>query len=271
MESNPKESTAVRARGIRKTDNRKANGDQKARTGWGWVFLARAREIEGVTVRARNDEEDYHGLSLLIDRLSIEGVNFAFAIQSICNIRKLFTQQSDADSLAPGGRLSVSTVEFQFDDAQTVARAEQYRRRKATAVLAVVFTDIAGSTELRERLGEYRYEDLRESHDQCVRELIEKDDAGVVVKSTGDGALAVFAEPSTAVLRCLAIQELMETHAHFKLRVGIDIGQVSLATRMALSWMFSDGTSTAQPEYSHLPNLNTYLRAFTSMTALLHG
>ncbi|MBI4025113.1 MAG: hypothetical protein HY360_09040 [Verrucomicrobia bacterium] len=128
-------------------------------------------------------------------------------------------------------RFQMNNHETQFYDAQMVATAEAYRKRKTTSVLAVVFTDIAQSTELRERLGEIEYENLRELHDQTVRELAERDDAGAVLKSTGDGALAVFAEPSTAVMRCLGIQKLMATQPHFKLRIGIDMGQVSLASK----------------------------------------
>jgi class 3 adenylate cyclase len=48
-------------------------------------------------------------------------------------------------------------------DENAVRTAEEYRRRKATSVLAVMFTDIAGSTELREQLGEVTYELQREA------------------------------------------------------------------------------------------------------------
>lgn len=116
-------------------------------------------------------------------------------------------------------------------DERAAAVADEYRRRKATSVLAVVFTDIAGSTELREQLGEIIYEKHRESHDETVRGLVESGDAGVVVKGTGDGALAVFSEPSTAVLRCLEVQDTIASDPHFRLRIGIDMGQVSVTSQ----------------------------------------
>lgn len=115
-----------------------------------------------------------------------------------------------------------------LSDSRTEERAEEYRRRKTTSVLAIVFTDIANSTALREQLGEVYYERLREEYDSGFSRIIENEEGGAVVKSTGDGALAVFAEPSTAVERCLQVQRELGGHPHFKLRIGIDMGQVSV-------------------------------------------
>ena len=107
--------------------------------------------------------------------------------------------------------------------------AEQYRRRRATAVLCPVFGDIKDSTRLLEELGEVEYEELRQSHDRAVRHIIERDREGALLKTYGDGFLAVFAEPSTAVERCLEIQQDLKAQGHrFQLRIGIDMGQVAL-------------------------------------------
>jgi len=121
-----------------------------------------------------------------------------------------------------------------YIDEFAVKGAEQYRRRKTTSVLAIVFTDIANSTQLREDLGEIKYEELREDYDKKFTNIIRADDAGAVVKSTGDGALAVFSEPSVAVERCLQTQRELGTHPHFKLRIGIDMGQVSVKSEGGL-------------------------------------
>jgi len=97
-----------------------------------------------------------------------------------------------------------------------------------------MFTDIAGSTELRETLGEVAYEFQRETCDENIRDLVESGNAGAVVKSTGDGALAVFAEPSNAVSKALEIQESLASHSYFKLRIGIDMGQVAINSRSGI-------------------------------------
>lgn len=114
------------------------------------------------------------------------------------------------------------------DPTPELQKAEAYRLRKATSVLAIVFTDTANSTAIRESLGDVRYETIRESFDEAVAAIIEEGDDGVVVKSTGDGCLAVFAEPSTAVERCLRIQRELGEHEHIRLRIGVDMGQVSV-------------------------------------------
>ncbi len=119
-------------------------------------------------------------------------------------------------------------------DEAAIRIAEEYRRRKATSVLAIMFTDIAGSTELREKLGEVSYEQHRETHDEAIRDLVESESGGSVVKSTGDGALAVFAEPSEAVRKALEIQTMFETDQHFKLRIGIDMGQVTIVSQAGI-------------------------------------
>jgi len=116
-------------------------------------------------------------------------------------------------------------------DERAVRIAEEYRRRKATSVLTIMFTDIAGSTELREKLGEVSYEQHREAHDEAIRDLVESANGGSVVKSTGDGALAVFAEPSEAVRKALELQTLLGTDEYFKLRIGIDMGQVTVISQ----------------------------------------
>lgn len=115
-----------------------------------------------------------------------------------------------------------------LSDSRTEERAEEYRRRKTTSVLAIVFSDIANSTALREELGEIHYERIREEYDGTFSRIIENDEGGAVVKSTGDGALSVFSEPSIAVERCLRVQQELGGHPHFKLRIGIDMGQVSV-------------------------------------------
>src|SRR5262245_62294818 len=100
-----------------------------------------------------------------------------------------------------------------------VERAEEYRRQKMTAVLAIVFTDIAGSTELRELLGEIEYERIRVDHEAAVRDVVESNSLGRIVKSTGDGVLAVFAEPSASIEHLLRLQRSLNDHPQFRLRV----------------------------------------------------
>jgi class 3 adenylate cyclase/CheY-like chemotaxis protein len=110
---------------------------------------------------------------------------------------------------------------------QTVAKAEAYRRRKRTAVLAIMFTDVEKSTQLREELGEVTFQRIQEQHDSTLRRIVEESGLGAVVSSMGDGVLAVFAEPSTAVERAMEIQSVFRKHDYLRIRIGIDMGQIS--------------------------------------------
>src|SRR5579862_4217631 len=72
-----------------------------------------------------------------------------------------------------------------------------------TMVLTIFFDDIKGSTALKESMvgsqSEQAFHTLRHEHDELMEEIICRDGGGQIVKSTGDGVLAVFLSPSVAV------------------------------------------------------------------------
>src|SRR6478736_10202534 len=73
-----------------------------------------------------------------------------------------------------------------------------------TAVTSLLFTDIEGSTRLWEQEPERMQSALRR-HDAIVRSAIEQT-GGAVVKMTGDGVHAAFADPFQAVTAALTVQ-----------------------------------------------------------------
>jgi class 3 adenylate cyclase len=99
-------------------------------------------------------------------------------------------------------------------------------------VRVVFFDDMRGSTLLKELLAEQSDEDafhaLRREHDRLVCDVIERDGAGQVIKSTGDGLLALFERPSLAVERAIEIQDRMHEHPHLRVRIGLDLGEVKV-------------------------------------------
>jgi len=104
--------------------------------------------------------------------------------------------------------------------------------REETCVRVVMFDDMRGSTALKERLArqsdEEAYHALRREHDELVAEIVTRDGAGEVLKSTGDGVIVVFSRPSVAVERAIEIQERLHEHPHLRVRIGIDCGEVKL-------------------------------------------
>ncbi len=56
-----------------------------------------------------------------------------------------------------------------------------------TRVRVVFFDDMRGSTALKERLTEDAFQRLRKEHDRLVTEIVTRDAAGEVIKSTETG------------------------------------------------------------------------------------
>jgi predicted ATPase/class 3 adenylate cyclase len=75
----------------------------------------------------------------------------------------------------------------------------------ASQTLAFLFTDIEGSTRLWEQHRQPMKEAL-ERHDAILREAVESSN-GQVVKSTGDGLMAVFGSAADGVTACLKAQD----------------------------------------------------------------
>lgn len=101
-----------------------------------------------------------------------------------------------------------------------------------TVVRVIFFTDMKGSTALKEDLAErwdeHSFQRLRQEHDALLIECITRDQAGQIIKATGDGFLALFTKPSTAVERAMEIQEKLRGHPQVRVRIGIDMGEVRL-------------------------------------------
>jgi adenylate cyclase len=98
----------------------------------------------------------------------------------------------------------------------------------------IVFTDIVGSTEMMERLGEERWLDLMYLHNQLVRDCVAAH-RGSVVKSQGDGFMIVFASAAASLSFAVHLQERLAEHneSHrdepLGVRVGAHTGQVYAA------------------------------------------
>jgi class 3 adenylate cyclase/tetratricopeptide (TPR) repeat protein len=96
--------------------------------------------------------------------------------------------------------------------------------------LAVVFTDMVGSTELTSRIGDEAFGDLRRAHFAALRRAVDEA-GGSQVKGTGDGILAVFGSAAAAVDCAVAIQQAIDVVGRdgvpLEVRVGVAVGDVS--------------------------------------------
>ncbi|HEX5223543.1 MAG TPA: adenylate/guanylate cyclase domain-containing protein [Solirubrobacteraceae bacterium] len=100
-------------------------------------------------------------------------------------------------------------------------------RPASERVLAtVMFTDIVGSTALASEMGDGRWRELLGRHDSIVREEVGRH-RGRVVKSLGDGALALFDGPSRAVGCAVSLRDRLAA-IDLPIRAGLHTGECEL-------------------------------------------
>jgi WD40 repeat protein/class 3 adenylate cyclase/tRNA A-37 threonylcarbamoyl transferase component Bud32 len=103
--------------------------------------------------------------------------------------------------------------------------------RHRTDVVALVFTDIVGSTSLKHQLGDRAGVSLIQRHHAVVRECLAGFPAGKEVETAGDSFLIAFSTPSAAVEFALLLQARVRefskgSAAELQDRIGIHVGEV---------------------------------------------
>jgi class 3 adenylate cyclase len=93
----------------------------------------------------------------------------------------------------------------------------------AIAQIALLFTDLSGSTALYERVGDAAAYTLVREHYAFLTRLVRAHD-GAVVKTIGDAVMAAFAEPADAVHAALAAQAGAGAMAAGALKIGLHAG-----------------------------------------------
>jgi class 3 adenylate cyclase len=81
------------------------------------------------------------------------------------------------------------------------------QRLKITS-LTFLFTDLKGSTELYERVGDRTAFDLVRAHFRVLQEIVAAE-AGAVAKTIGDAVMATFPTPDRALTAALRMREAM--------------------------------------------------------------
>ena len=95
----------------------------------------------------------------------------------------------------------------------------------AAAVHTILFTDIADSTALTQRLGDAKAQELLRIHNTIVRDAL-KAHGGAEIKHTGDGIMTSFPSASHALDFAIAIQRAVAAHVeqHADSPLGVHIG-----------------------------------------------
>ena len=101
----------------------------------------------------------------------------------------------------------------------------------STETVAILFTDIVGSTELSQRLSAEAADAVRRGHFSLLRQAV-TESGGSEVKNLGDGLMVVFRSASAALGCAVAMQQGVEqdnrgSENPVGLRVGLSGGEVS--------------------------------------------
>jgi class 3 adenylate cyclase len=92
--------------------------------------------------------------------------------------------------------------------------------------LAIVFTDVVGSTALGEEIGDKAMNDVRRAHFAQSRKLIDKF-KGREIKTMGDGFMTAFKSADLALDYAIALQR-NTGHPKIQIRAGIHIGPMQV-------------------------------------------
>jgi class 3 adenylate cyclase len=102
------------------------------------------------------------------------------------------------------------------------------QRFKITS-LTFLFTDLKGSTELYERIGDLAAYDLIQAHFRILEDIV-KDRSGSIVKTIGDSVMATFPSPIEALRAALDMRKAMDDLNLRKhrddiiLKIGLHVG-----------------------------------------------
>jgi class 3 adenylate cyclase len=137
-----------------------------------------------------------------------------------------------------GGASYIPDDEVRMTILSFVLSPEAAQARQAAAVLtnvppdptpdllAVLFTDLVGHTEMMSRLGDERGRVVLREHERITREVL-KQHGGTEVKTMGDGFMASFGSVTKAVECAIALQRAFSEREGEPLavRVGLNAGE----------------------------------------------
>ena len=152
-----------------------------------------------------------------------------------------------------GARIDIEAAERELRE------AEDRRSRPETARMTFMFTDIVGSTNLAEAVGDQAWERLLRWHDDTLRSKV-ADSGGLIVNSTGDGFFAAFRSARAAIDCAIAIQQaLRDSHRIRRCSSGSDCtrprrtGVATTTAARASTWRPGSPRSPVLPRSSPRP------------------
>jgi class 3 adenylate cyclase/tetratricopeptide (TPR) repeat protein/tRNA A-37 threonylcarbamoyl transferase component Bud32 len=126
-----------------------------------------------------------------------------------------------------------------IDVEESRPRIEAFSRKHRIALMTMLFTDIEGSTRLKQILGDRAAIELIQRHHGLIRELIGRFPEAEEIGTAGDSFFIVFTKPSDAAQFALLMQnglrQFRQETGHPVLdRIGIHVGEVFVQQRAGM-------------------------------------
>ncbi|WFU77276.1 alpha/beta fold hydrolase [Bradyrhizobium sp. CIAT3101] len=103
---------------------------------------------------------------------------------------------------------------------------ESSSRDRERVLATVLFTDIVDSTRNAANMGDLKWRQVLDRHDQLAKDVIQQH-RGTFIKSTGDGILATFDGPGRAV-RCALAFSHSSKQLGLAVRAGLHTGEIEI-------------------------------------------
>jgi pimeloyl-ACP methyl ester carboxylesterase len=117
-------------------------------------------------------------------------------------------------------------VDAVAEEIEAFLAVERQAVEPSRALATVLFTDIVGSTEMAAELGDRRWRSLLEDHHATVSDQIEAHH-GNLIQTTGDGVLATFDRPTTAIRCARSLRDSLARQG-VEIRAGLHSGEIEV-------------------------------------------
>jgi class 3 adenylate cyclase len=200
----------------------------------GWVDFARAC-VTPETARRYFDAMEGDDVTEYLARVSAPTllIHFTVSWASIDSTRRIASRIPNAhmvaleDNYLEGIEQAMSAInEFLGEGEEALAASEL----AGDDIHTILFTDIEGSTNLTQRLGDAKAQDILRIHNTIVRDALNAHN-GSETKHTGDGIMASFTSASSALEAAVAIQKALGDHNEanpdtaIRVRIGLNAGE----------------------------------------------
>lgn len=136
----------------------------------------------------------------------------------------------------------------------------EFIKKQSSALLVIMFADIVDSSKIADKYGDIIGDEIRNSFETIVSQIIPESGNAMIVKFLGDGVLSVFIEPVSAIEKSIVIQKIIKeynqnkanNHPNLSLRIGLHLGQVTVENRFQTDF-FGFHVNKAARVMAHCP------------------